>query len=224
MEKENYTINGLFRFTVSISDKCYPCKPGHNEYMAMSFHKQEVTPEELLDIISAGHTICHVFKGTRRKKTDFLYTSAIFIDVDDSTISMADFLKDCRMQPTIAYTTHSNGQEGFGYRFRLIYIFKNKIYTEEEYIKCYNYIVKQINLENTKDKCGSVCNQLMNGNSNPNIEKYCSNYIYMLPSIDKNEFLSNSFLESIQLSTTIQDICKGGFEKIKSELKNRYTM
>ncbi len=104
---------------------------------------------------------------------------------------MVDFIDMCMLKPTLAYTTASNGEPGKGFRFRLLYVFNAKIATETLYKSLYYFIVNRNNLQGTKDNCGSVCNQLMNGNSNSNVETYCSYLIYIL---DK-EFVSKCSLE-----------------------------
>jgi len=57
-------------------------------------------------------------------------------------------------------------------------MFDKKIISETLYKSLYSYITEQINLKDTKDDCGSICNQLMNGNTNKDIETYCSYLIY----------------------------------------------
>ena len=113
----------------------------------------------------------------------FLYTYSVFVDVDNSDVCMSDFIVHCSIKPTLAYTTTSNGKQGKGYRYRLIYVFDDRITTEALYKSLYFYITEQNNLENTKDKCGSICNQLMNGNPYCNIETYCSYLIYDLKDV-----------------------------------------
>lgn len=91
---------------------------------------------------------------------------------------MSDCIKQSRIKPTLAYTTFRNGLEGLGLRYRLIYVFNDMITTNETYMSLYSFIVRQNNLENTKDHCGSIYNQLMNGNTRNDIETYCSYLIY----------------------------------------------
>lgn len=148
----------------------------------MSFHVENLSSNELIERINSGHSICHIFNGNKRKKGRFLYTFSIFFDIDDSIICMTDFIERCVIKPTMAYTTASNGEAGKGFRFRLIYVFNDKITTEALYKSIFSYILEQNNMKDTKDKCGSVCNQLMNGNTKKEIETYCSYLIYSLNS------------------------------------------
>jgi hypothetical protein len=189
MEENLFKLNESFRFDISISDRCYDHKPTSEDYKSMSFHVENLNADELIDRIKSGHSICHVFNDNRRTKKNFMYTSAVFIDVDDSPQSMKVFLEGCQLKPSIAYTTFSDGKNG-SYRFRLIYLFDEQISSTDEYKCIYYHLISMINLEQTKDNCGSVTAQLMNGNSNNNIRVFRSNYV-----LDKLSFLQNCHLE-----------------------------
>ena len=179
MDNNLFFRDESFRFDISISDKCYDHKPTSEDYKGMSFSLVVgITVEELLDFIKKGHSFCHVFDENIRKKVNFLYTYSVFVDVDNSNESMFDFINQCAIEPTLAYTTSSNGLKGKGFRYRLIYIFDGIIDNEATYKCLYNSIADKNGLRDTKDNCGSVSNQLMNGNSKDDIEIYCSHYIY----------------------------------------------
>lgn len=121
----------LFRFDISISKISYNHKPTDSDYSEMRLKFMEsITVDDLLYFIKKGHIICHVFNENRRLKKNFLYTYTIFVDVDNSNICMSEFINDCSMEPTLAYTTSSNGMKGKGYRYRLIYVFNQQIKTE----------------------------------------------------------------------------------------------
>jgi len=183
MEEIINIYNESFRFDISISDRCYDHKPTARDYQSMSFIvAKSISVDDLLELLKKGHSICHIFSDNKRKKGCFLYTFSVFFDIDDSNVCMTDFIERCAIKPTMAYTTASNGEVGKGFRFRLIYVFNDKITTEALYKSIYSYVLEQNNMKDTKDKCGSVCNQLMNGNSKSNIETYCSHIIYKLDS------------------------------------------
>ena len=178
-----------FCFNISISDRCYDHKPTPEDYKAMTFHVENLNADELLDRIREGYSICHVFKDNRRKKDNFMYTNAVFIDVDDSTVSMEELVNDCDLKPTIAYTTFSDGRNGL-HRFRIIYVFGETIKKEQEYKCLYFNLLSLLHLDNNKDNCGSSVTQLMNGNSSGNIRVFSSNKIY-----NTYSFLQNVTLE-----------------------------
>jgi hypothetical protein len=198
MEKKVFKQNESFRFNISISDRCYDYKPTSEDYKLISFHVENLSADELIDRIKLGHSICHVFKDNRRKKSHFMYASAVFIDVDDCLQPMETFLDECVLKPSVAYTTFSDGKNG-QHRFRLIYLFNEQISSAEEYKNLYYKIVSMIKLENTKDNCGSITTQLMNGNSNSNVSIYCSYLVY-----NKGFFLQNCHLELYTSQPTSQ--------------------
>ncbi len=187
--KNNSIKSESYRFDISISDRCYNHKPTPEDYKSMSFHVENLNSDELIEKIKSGHSICHVFKDNRRIKRNFMHTNAVFIDVDDYPQQMESFLDGCELKPSIAYTTISDGKNGL-HRFRLIYLLDEQIASVDEYKYMYDIFIKKIGLEETKDNCGSVATQLMNGNSSDKIRVLCSYLIY-----EKNPFLQNCHSE-----------------------------
>jgi len=176
-----------FKFTISITDKCYKTKPTSYEYASMRFHTDELTLDEFCDKISRGYSFCHIFKNNLRRNENFIKTNFICIDVDDSKVSLIDFLVGIDYQPTIAYTTFSNGIDDL-YAFRLLYFFDSEI-TKELYPILYDSICSQIGLLDTKDNCGRKIAQLMNGNSKDDVELIKSDRVYTFSTfIDKEVF------------------------------------
>ncbi len=185
----DYISKEPFHFAISISDRNYDHKPTSEDYKSMSFHVEFLNVEELTDIIRSGYSMCHIFKNNRRIKNHFMYTYIVFIDVDDSPISMEESVNGCQFKPTIAYTTSSDGKNNL-HRFRFIYIFNEPISSEREYKYLYFQLINTANLEQNKDNCGSLTTQLMNGNSNEKVKLFCSKKIY-----NKASFLQNVTLE-----------------------------
>ena len=188
MENKNYIHDESFRFCISISDRCYNYKPTSEDYKSMSFHVENLNSDELLDRITSGYSICHIFQDNRRIKKNFMYTNAIFIDVDDHPQPMDAFVYGCELKPTIAYTTISDGKNGL-HRFRLIYLLDEQIASVDEYKNLYDIFIKKIDLIETKDNCGAVATQLMNGNSSNHIRVFTSYFIYH----------THSFLQKVSL-------------------------
>ena len=180
--------NESFRFDISISDRCYDHKPTSEDYKSMSFHVENLNSDELLDRITSGYSICHIFQDNRRIKKNFMYTNAIFIDVDDHPQPMDAFVYGCELKPTIAYTTISDGKNGL-HRFRLIYLLDERIASVDEYKNLYDIFIKKIGLVETKDNCGAVATQLMNGNPSNQIRVFTSYLIYH----------THSFLQKVSL-------------------------
>lgn len=183
------------KFEISISEQCYKMKPTSSDYAKMKFKKEELTLSEFSDKISRGYSFCHIFKENKRKNENFLYTNFVCVDVDDSKESLFDFLVGIEYQPTIAYTTFSNGIDDL-YAYRLLYFFETDI-SKEMYPVLYDSICSQIGLSETKDNCGRKIAQLMNGNSKNDIELITSNIIYSTSTFIDNIFLPNDSLEYI---------------------------
>lgn len=181
-----------FKFTISISDKCYKMKPSSFDYSKMRFKKEELTLDEFCDKISRGYSFCHIFKNNVRRNENFIKTNFICIDVDDSNVSLFDFLCSIDYQPTIAYSTFSNGIDDL-YAFRLLYFF-DEVITKEMYPSLYDSICSQIGLLDTKDNCGRKIAQLMNGNSKEDVELIKSDRVYTFSTfIDIEAFRKVSF-------------------------------
>ena len=216
MDNNLFKQDESFRFDISISDRRYDHKPTSEDYQAMTFHVEDLNADDLLDRITSGYSICHIFKNNRRVMKNFLYTNAVFIDVDDSPQPMNSFLDGCDFTPSIAYTTISDGKNGL-YRFRLIYLLNEQIASVEEYKYLYDIFIKKVSLIETKDNCGAVATQLMNGNSNNNVRVFSSNYVW-----NKRSFLQNCHLELYTPHTHTQYIsnqqfCKKGETNINMD-------
>ena len=209
MEEIINSHNESFRFDISISHKCYDHKPTSEDYQAMTFHVENLNADDLLDRITSGYSICHIFQDNRRIKKNFMYTNAIFIDVDDHPQPMDAFVYGCELKPTIAYTTISDGKNGL-HRFRLIYLLDEQITSVDEYKYLYDIFIQQIGMIETKDNCGSVATQLMNGNSSNQIRVFSSYLIYH----------THSFLQKVSLelynTPSIQHNSNGTFCKTGS--------
>ena len=165
-----------FHFEISISEKSYRTKPSSEDYKCMKFHKVVVNPGMFMEYIRLGYSYCHVYKNDYRSNKTFLYTYFVNIDVDDSQISMSQCINRAVIKPTLAYTTFSNMKNGL-YSYRLIYCFSEQI-DAQIYEPLYKKVCAYANLSATKDNCGRVLAQLMNGNSLPDMESYLSNRIY----------------------------------------------
>jgi hypothetical protein len=185
--KEKMNIKSNFKFEISISERAYSAKPKSEDYKSMKFHKVIVNPSLFLEYIRLGYSYCHVYKNDHRSNADFLYTYFVSIDVDDSKVSLANYLEKPYMKPTFAYTTFSNKKNG-SYSYRLIYCFLEQI-DAQMYEPLYKSICSYVGLANTKDNCGRVLSQLMNGNSQPDMEYFLSNRIY-----DVSDFVQISHL------------------------------
>jgi len=99
----------------------------------------------------------------------------VSIDVDDATVDLLSFISTCTLKPTFAYETFSNGVMG-QYRYRLVYIISEPL-NSKAYVQMYDKICLMTHLEATKDHCGKLTSQLMNG-TNHSAYVFRSDIIY----------------------------------------------
>lgn len=186
----NYTVaSSDYTFNVSVSTTCHKTKEDFAEASSkMIYRKQSVTVSLLCGLIRDGHSFCHCyddddepFSNSTKTQDNFRYTSYIAYDIDDNTMHMEEYLTSLTYQPTIAYTTTSNGIEGKGYRYRLIYCFDGKIKGNEEYVSLFDTMQTECGMGELKDRCTRSTAQPIFGNGLPSCRMVCSNYIYIIP-------------------------------------------
>ena len=140
----------------------------------LTFEQDLLTIEEFKGKVKDGYCFCHWFNTTKdvfsiaeKTKNNFDCANVVFIDVDDYDVEMKEFVKHLPLQPTVYYTTPSNGKNG-KYRYRLCYLFNQDIKDSQTFSTLYNGIVNSFRTSYpdypNKDKCGGVSAQYMNGN------------------------------------------------------------
>ena len=117
---------------------------------------------------------------------------------------METFIKRLKKKPTFAYTTFSNGIKGN--RFRMIYLFNQKIDSRPLYKAVYNWLTEGLNIDN----CMRNVSQQMFG-TNFAAKWYKSNVWYDIPTECKTK---------VQKSTTQNQVVKTS-HKYPSELNNK---
>lgn len=167
--------NSKFSFEVSLSERNYNHKTTSVEYAKMRWTKRNVTVSQFITMVASGYSYCHIYFNNLRRKDKFLYTNIVSIDVDDSDVCLADFIVRVQLKPTFAYETFSNGAEG-KYSYRLVYVVNERM-NRRCFTEVYDKICRMTGLEKTKDHCGKVITQLMNG-TNPTAFIYRSDIIY----------------------------------------------
>lgn len=183
---ENYT------FVISVSTKNYSNKNTIN-WGAVTYSKEVLSINSFVERIKEGHTFCFcfddnddVFNQSVKTLKNFRYTNMIMIDIDDSLININSFVEQLRYKPSISYTTANDFTEksNYTYRFRLCYLFDEKIKGIEEYSNMYNNILNMISDSikdfDLKDNCAQSANQQFAGNSNENIILNNSFLIYSI--------------------------------------------
>lgn len=158
----------------------------------ISFRKNLVTPDELLNYALDGYTFCALFSNfkpntgtitylkkdgyfTMSGKADKYFVGSYFVgvDIDESSYDNAEQLvQSLTYRPTFWYTSLSNQQTdpktgmNKGVRMRLIYVFDTKIEDKYYFRYCSYRVHTQVESdlkEDIKDKCGLKCTQYFNG-------------------------------------------------------------
>lgn len=183
---------------LSVSLQSFDSKP--NTYYGLTYEQKSITINQFLYLITTGHCFCYNFKSSRtqfglNEKTiaNFLSTSLLWIDIDDSEYDITTVCNKLRYKPSIAYTTFSNGIKGN--RFRFIYLLNfsiNDIDKYQDYIHIiYSSIKKDIDNDLFIDeKCLNVSQQFL-GTNRDAIILLNNEYYYDIELLDKIKLENN---------------------------------
>lgn len=219
--------NSDFTFTLSVSEKNYPCKPNGTEMRKCAFIPLQLTAESALQCALQGRAFCYIFKTDNntgylpiKEKTNknFISTSTIIYDFDRMDVDMCDFIQQITYKPSFAYPTYSNGINGES-RFRLAYIFDSEIHGENNFEEIY-FAIANANqfVRETKEHGGldvRTVSQMYFGTTST-AETYTSHYIYnlsdfkdfIIPIIKKEQMVNK---QSKKVNTDKYDIINKDF-------------
>lgn len=165
---------------LSLSVDYYLSKP--KNIAQIRYKRRTFTQNSLMVVLGTGYCVAHCFRTqneifTQSEKTNdnFEYTQMIGVDIDDCDKDMETFIRGLKKKPTFAYTTFSNGVKGN--RFRMIYLFNQKIDSIPLYKAVYNWITEGLNIN---DNCMRSVSQQMFG-TNFAAKWYKSNIWYDVP-------------------------------------------
>ena len=181
------TETAAYTFNVSVSTTSYESKEA---FVAASkklvYRKQPVSIDTLCQFIKEGHSFCHCyddndepFTNSTKTQANFRYTSCIAYDIDDNALPMEEYLTTLTYQPTIAYTTTSDGIKGN--RYRLVYCFNGKITGKAQYEATFETVQVESGIGELKDNCTHSPAQPFFGNALPTCRMVCTNYVYNIP-------------------------------------------
>lgn len=176
-----------YTFNVSVSTTTYESKEA---FVAASrklvYRKQPVSIDTMCQFIKDGHSFCHCyddndepFSNSTKTQANFRYTSCIAYDIDDNPLPMEEYLTTLTYQPTIAYTTTSDGIKGN--RYRLVYCFDGKITGKAQYEATFETIQVESGIGELKDTCTRSPAQPFFGNALPTCRMACTYYVYNIP-------------------------------------------
>ena len=184
---------------LSLSVDYYKSKP--KNIAQIRYKRRTLTQNSLMIVLKTGYCVAHCFRTknevfTQSEKTNenFEYTQMIGIDIDDCNTDMETFIKRLKKKPTFAYTTFSNGIKGN--RFRMIYLFNQKIDSIPLYKAVYNWITEGLNIN---DNCMRSVSQQMFG-TNFVAKWYNSNVWYDVPHFDESIITNQSEKSKVQFS------------------------
>lgn len=180
------TAQNDYTFNVSVSTTTHKDKADFEAASkALVYQKQSADIDTLCQLIKKGHSFCHcfddndeAFTNSTKTQANFRYTSFIPYDIDDSTLPMDEYLTTLTYQPTIAYTTTSNGIKGN--RYRLIYCFDSKIKGVGGYQTLFDTMKVESGIGEL-DNCTHSPAQAFFGNALPTCRMVCTHYVYHLP-------------------------------------------
>lgn len=182
---------------LSLSVDYYMSKP--KNIAQIRYKRRTFTQNSLMVVLQTGYCVAHCFRTqneifTQSEKTNdnFEYTQMIGVDIDDCDKDMETFIKTLKKKPTFAYTTFSNGIKGN--RFRMIYLFNQKIDSIPLYKAVYNWIIEGLNIN---DNCMRSVSQQMFG-TNFTAKWYNSNVWYDVPTECKSVITNQSAKSKVQ--------------------------
>lgn len=159
----------------------------------LCFKRSSISIEDFTKHIKEGYCFCHWFNTktdtfTIYEKTNANFDKAnvLFVDVDDFSMEMKQFVGGLSMKPTVYYTTPNNlnPQKENKYRFRLCYVFNEDIPNGEMLASAYRGIIREIRKDYPtypdQDSCGARPAQYMNGNGTPRCEVCSTDRVYTL--------------------------------------------
>ena len=134
----------MYQIFCSMSVSGYKCKPDEEEISRMRFCRNYFSLDRFLHNIRSGHVITNIFSvGDPFKKPTaqlFKGSQLIIYDIDDTELSMREYVAKLKLKPTIVYETNSCTPEQP--KFRIIYVFKRLIESGDVLLSLYDHILK----------------------------------------------------------------------------------
>lgn len=214
------------------------------------------TPSGLLHAALTGYTFCGVFSDfppndpvnkktyvrkdgcfTLSGKSSEFFSGSYFVGIDiDKTQyqSIEQFVAKLQYKPTFWYTSYSHLQYDAstgmpkGLRFRLMYVFDQKIQNEYFFRYCSYKVHKMVESSTNElihDTCGLCCTQYFNGTNifdkTLKVDYDCTNIIYSLADFNTTleEFIS--FLGSNCMLKKVDKIQKKEMQQLKCSIMSK---
>ena len=118
---------------VCLSVNPYQEKVDRDKIGNIRYKMVEIPIYEFYKLVLSGYAYTSVMRDNWRNRDNYICSRTITYDIDNSDVPMGEYIDALCIEPTFAYTTSSNGVEGNGYRYRLVYVTDEEMCTVEEY-------------------------------------------------------------------------------------------
>lgn len=173
---------------VCLSVNPYQEKIDRDKIGDIRYKMVEIPIYEFYKLVLSGYAYTSVMKNNWRNRDNFICTRTITYDIDNADVPMGECIDTLCIEPTFAYTTSSNGIEGKGYRYRLVYV-TDEMCTVEEYAEASKALASILKLK-WVDKRSFMGEQFWFGNASA--ESVYTGNIILINDIIKNNIIKNN--------------------------------
>lgn len=135
----------MHTITFSTSTEVFKGKPTDYQLSQAKFTRREGTVMDLYQSIIDGHITTYTFKDNKRKNVNFIQTSHILLDYDDTSTHPQEaeqVLINNGLTPAFYYTTASHTEENP--RYRLCFVLKKPVTDADEYKRLWRLLTAKI--------------------------------------------------------------------------------
>ena len=188
---------------VCLSVNPYQEKIDRDKIGDIRYKMVEIPIYEFYKLVLSGYAYTSVMKNNWRNRDNFICTRTITYDIDNADVPMGEYLDALCIEPTFVYTTSSNGVEGKGYRYRLVYVTDEEMCTVEEYAEASKALASILKLR-WVDKRSFMGEQFWFGNASA--ESVYTGNIILINDIIKNNIINNNDTVDSSRKSATQDI------------------
>ncbi len=180
---------------VSISNLAFDHKPVNGEIGMMRFVRTETDVDGFADHIRQGYCYSSVFRDDWRDKERFMESWTLTYDVDHSNVDLDTCMEGLAVKPAIAYTSPSNGTDGYCYR--LIYVLDDPVRSIDEYYMYSKSFAQQLGVAGL-DYHSFLGEQYWNGC------RYCTMYVNNNILLKKDILLNHDYVRKSYKNSSLK--------------------
>ena len=197
---------------VSISNVAFDHKPVNGEIGMIRFVRTETDVDGFADHIRQGYCYSSVFRDDWRDKERFMESWTLTYDVDHSNVDLDTCMEGLAVKPAIAYTSPSNGTDGYCYR--LIYVLDDPVRSIDEYYMYSKSFAQQLDVAGL-DYHSFLGEQYWNGC------RYCTMYVNNNILLKKDILLNHDYVrKSYKNSSLNGKVHKSASQNIKENTQH----